>query len=788
MASLQMALLGGFQMRFDRNAPLAIPVKKAKALLAYLALHPGQHHPRDKLAALLWEDRSDTQARHSLRQTLVGLRKVFPEPAQIIQASDDGVSIPPHAIAVDVLEFERLLKTETAEALEQAVALYQGELLEGFNPGSSGFEDWLMERRSRLREQAIAAVERLLVQQRADQPREGAVHLALRLVAWDPLRESAQRALMELYARSGRYGAALRQYQMCRMMLHRELGVEPEPQTEALYQELLKQRRAVAADPRLPVPSSPEPDPLRPSLTPGDAGAGPIRYPPSEAPELRPASLLIARLAENPGDEPLDMEERHAAQQQFLARVHAVGQQFSGYLIQPAETVLLVFGVPQAQGNEAERAVRAALALQQADADADPVGKRWPVCIGLASGLVFVSHWRADDPHAYMVTGDTLQEADRGSRQAGPGEIVISGALYASLRERLLAEALEETPEGGRAWRLRGLNEEPGFEPSAFVGRRGPLRQFISALEACDETGCGQALLVRGDAGMGKSRLAEEYAILARLRGFSCHRALILDFGVPAGQDALSILARGLLGLNAGASFDQARTVAERTLEDGVIEKAQEAFLDDLLGLSPPADRRAEYDAIRHEIRQQGKQTVMGQLIAAAAAHHALLLTVEDLHWADAATLEGLAGIAAFTREHPVLLVMTSRLEGEPLDPIWRGAMQGASLLTLDLGPLRAEEAWAFSRSFDALDADQVARCIERAGGNPLFLEQLLRAARAGETQIPHSVQSLIGARLDQLTPCDRTAAQAASILGQRFMLDALRYLGSAHETEKIVR
>jgi DNA-binding SARP family transcriptional activator len=782
MASLQLTLLGGFQARSDKNVPMAIPVKKAKALFAYLALHPGQRHPRDKLAALLWEDRSEAQARHSLRQTLVGLRKALPEPAQIIQADDDGVTVLPHAIAVDVLEFERFLNLETAEALEQAVALYQGELLEGSNPGSSGFEDWLMERRSRLRERAIAAAEHLLVQQLADQPGARAITLALRLVAWDPLRESAQRALMALYARSGQYGAALRQYQRCRTVLHRELGVEPEPQTEALYQELLKQRRAVVADPPLPVRPSPESDPSHPPLTPDAPRAQPTLHHPPEAPELRQVSILIARLAENPVNEPLDREERHreerhAAQQQLLARVHAVSQQFGGYLIQPAETVLLVFGVPQAHGNEAERAVRAALALQQADADPDPVGNRWPVRMGLASGPVLASHWRADDPHAYMVTGDALQEADRWSRQAGPGEILISGALYASLRERLIVEALEEPTEGVHAWRLRGLNEEPRFEQSAFVGRRGPLLQFIGALAACDETGCGQALLVRGDAGIGKSRLVEECATMAQSRGFFCHRALIFDFGLAAGQDPLLVLVRGVLGLHVNTSADAARTVATRAIEDGIIEKAQAIFLNDLLNLPQPADRRAEYDAMRHEVRQQGRQAVMSQLIAAAAARQAQLLVVEDIHWADTATLDGLARMAAMTRDYPVVLVMTSRLEGEPLDPTWRGAMQGASLLTLDLGPLRAEEAWAFSRSFDALEADQVARCIERAGGNPLFLEQLLRAAHAGETQIPDSIQSLVWARLDQLTLRDRTAAQAASILGQRFTLDALRYL-----------
>jgi DNA-binding SARP family transcriptional activator len=220
-----------------------------KALLAYLALHTGQSHPRDKRAALLWEDSGEGRARHSLRQALVCLRKVFPRSMHVIMADDDALTIPLQAVDVDVLDFERPLEAGTPEALEQAVALYPGELLEGFNPGSSGFEDWLMERRGRLRERAIAAVETLLARQLANQSGESAAGLGPRLVSWDPLREFAHRTLMTLSARPERHGAALKQYQTCRAVLHRELGVEPEPQTEALYRDLLQQRRAATPAP-----------------------------------------------------------------------------------------------------------------------------------------------------------------------------------------------------------------------------------------------------------------------------------------------------------------------------------------------------------------------------------------------------------------------------------------------------------------------------------------------------------------------------------------------------------
>jgi DNA-binding SARP family transcriptional activator/tetratricopeptide (TPR) repeat protein len=787
MALLQLALLGGFQARSPTGAAVSIPVKKAKALLAYLALHPGHSHPRDKLAALLWEDSGDAQARHSLRQALVCLRKAFPRSMHVIAADDDALTIPPQTVEVDVLDFERLLETGTPEALEQAVALYQGELLEGFNPGSSGFEDWLMERRGRLRERAISAVETLLARQLADKPGERAIGLALRLVSWDPLRESTHRALMTLYARLGRHGAAFKQYQICRAVLHRELGVEPEPQTEALYRDLLQQRRAATSAPlslagegrggedeRLQ--EEPEifssPVAARPEIqaAPGN---------PPEAPELRQASVLIARLVEDEAAESLDLEERHAAKQDLLKRVQAASIRFGGGLVQVQQTsdaVMAVFGIPQAHGNDAERAVRTALTLQQADADADSPQRPVSIRTGIASGPVLVSRWPAGNPHGYLVTGDAVQTAGALCARAGPAETLVSDAVYASLREKAMAEALP-SPDAPRVWRLQNLRAEPRFEQSAFIGRRAPLRQFASILETCRETGCGQVVLVRGDAGIGKTRLVEECVTLARTHGFACHRTTILDFGVTTDRDALTPLLYGLLDLPSGATVEQAHAAVAQILAEGIIEKNQDVFLNDLLGLPQPAGRRAEYDAMRHEARHQGKQATIGRLTTGMAARQPRLLIAEDIHWADAATLDLLARLAVATQDNPVVLVMTSRLEGEPLDPAWRGAMHGAALLTLDLGPLRPEEVLELTRQFGDLDTELLARCVERAGGNPLFLEQLLRAAQAGDERVPDSVQSLVWATLDRLSPGDRTAVQAAAILGQRFTLAAVRHL-----------
>jgi predicted ATPase len=153
------------------------------------------------------------------------------------------------------------------------------------------------------------------------------------------------------------------------------------------------------------------------------------------------------------------------------------------------------------------------------------------------------------------------------------------------------------------------------------------------------------------------------------------------------------------------------------------------------------------------------------------------MLTIEDLHWAVAATLAYAAELAATASECPVVLIMTSRLEGDPLDHDWRSLAHGSPLMTIDLGPLRKDEALALAGTIIAA-SEQADVYVERSGGHPLFLEQLLRNAReTGLAEIPASIHSVVLARMDALAPDDKQALQSASVLGQRFSLDALHHL-----------
>jgi len=246
MTRLDLTLLGGFRARLDPGSPLALPTRKAQALLAYLAMTAGRPHPRDKLANLLWGDMRPPQSRASLRQALTALRKgLGTSPALRIEA--ETVALDPAAVVVDVLTFETLVKSGDPVQLEQAVALYHGDILAGLALDEAPFEEWLLGERERLRELAMETLARLLAHQRKAGATEPAVQTALKLLALDPLQEPVHRTLMRLYVDLGRRAAALRQYQLCVSALEREISTEPEAETKALYQEILRQQAAPTA-------------------------------------------------------------------------------------------------------------------------------------------------------------------------------------------------------------------------------------------------------------------------------------------------------------------------------------------------------------------------------------------------------------------------------------------------------------------------------------------------------------------------------------------------------------
>src|SRR5262245_44113203 len=244
VARPSLTLLGGFEARLDDGSSLGLPTHKYKALLAYLAVPAGQAHPRDELVALLWGSLPREQGRAALRQALWALRKALDRGGlRTLSLEDDAVALHASAVHVDVTDFEQAIQGGP-ESLGRAAVLYRGSFLAGMAAREAPFEEWLMQERDRLAELAVQGLGRLLAAQRTAGDHEAAVGTALRLLALDPVQEPVHRVLMQLYVSLGRHGAALRQYQSCVTVLERDLGIEPEPETRALYQDILRRRSA----------------------------------------------------------------------------------------------------------------------------------------------------------------------------------------------------------------------------------------------------------------------------------------------------------------------------------------------------------------------------------------------------------------------------------------------------------------------------------------------------------------------------------------------------------------
>jgi TolB-like protein len=258
MAGLHIALLGGLDITGGEASARASLTRKSRALVAYLALRGAGGQSREKLADLLWGNSAEEQARANLRQTLSLLRKALNgDGAGYLVTDGDQISLAGADIDLDVANFERLVDEATPDALKRAAALYKGDLLDGFSLKEDSFEAWARAERERLRLRASDALTKLIAHCDEVGDTERCVETAARLLTLDPLREAAHRILMRAYAAQGRQASALKQFENCRDILKRELGVEPEPETVALYRDI-RQQRAAATEGKTEAAPKPE--------------------------------------------------------------------------------------------------------------------------------------------------------------------------------------------------------------------------------------------------------------------------------------------------------------------------------------------------------------------------------------------------------------------------------------------------------------------------------------------------------------------------------------------------
>ncbi|MEA2238474.1 MAG: hypothetical protein QOC81_3198 [Thermoanaerobaculia bacterium] len=244
MTSLRLELLGDFLIRAADGSLAAIGAKKSQALLAYLAIKPGQHVSREKLAGLLWSSTGPDQARQSLRQTLSTVRKelsqIAPKQKTLIEEGD-LLSLDP-SVTCDVAEMEALIATGSESGLSAAIDLYHGDFLDGFYINEERFDQFVVGERDRLHRLALRAHAQLIELQSRSGKADEAIATAQRSLRLDILQEPMHRTLMRLYLQSGDVVVALQQYELCAKVLKRELSIEPDAETKALQREILQLR------------------------------------------------------------------------------------------------------------------------------------------------------------------------------------------------------------------------------------------------------------------------------------------------------------------------------------------------------------------------------------------------------------------------------------------------------------------------------------------------------------------------------------------------------------------
>lgn len=523
----------------------------------------------------------------------------------------------------------------------------------------------------------------------------------------------------------------------------------------------------------------------RPLVAPGRVAA------PSavDAGERRYATIVFSDLSGfTMLNERLDAEEVEEIMVRIKREASSIVERHGGIVNQfVGDEIYSVFGVPQARRDDPQRAVRAALELHHAVDEisarvASKIGQPLAMHSGINTGPVLA---RESEAHAgrYVLTGDTVNTAARLLKVAGTGEVVVSPETWRQVSETFEARAGEPvTLKGKKApvtpYRILGEREPTDAGMRPLIGRGEEMQQLAALARSCVERGRGRVIVLRGDPGIGKTRLAAELLVVARGLGFDCHRALVLDFGAQTGRDAVRSLVQSVLEVGTEADETQRRAAVARACSDGLAGADRALLLYDLVDAAPPLELRAVHAAMSVEARQRGTLAALGELVRNASQRRPLLLLVEDIHWADSGTLERLAIVAAVAAAHPLVLAMSTRFDGDPTAGPWRGALRGVPTSAIDLGPLAADDAATLVAGLSQMPEAVVRNCVERAEGNPLFLEQLiLNAEGAAVEKLPGTIQALVLSRLDRLEPAHKLALQAAAILGQRFAIEPLRHL-----------
>jgi predicted ATPase/class 3 adenylate cyclase len=459
-------------------------------------------------------------------------------------------------------------------------------------------------------------------------------------------------------------------------------------------------------------------------------------------------ALWVDIAASSPSREPADPEALRDVITQAFADIQSAVERHGGSVETIAgDAITAVFGLPAVHEDDALRAVRAALEVR----DALPSEPR----IGLSTGEI-VTGGAGSDPR---LAGEPLMLSSRLGQAAEPGDVFADEATWRLVRESVDAESVAE------AWRIVSVsNDAPGLArrlASPMVGRQRERRRLHDAFEqAVSDRSC-QLFTVLGQAGVGKSRLVQEF--LGDLGGDALvTRGRCLPYGEGITYWPLREAVRAALRLEDTDSADEAiaklsASIGEAEAGDRVARQAAE-----MIGLEAGRGVEEGFNAVRALFEAWGRA-------------QPLVVVFDDIHWGEPAFLDLVEHVADWARAAPILLVCLARPELLDRRPGWGGGKPNATSILLeglsedDSGQLidnLAGEA--------ALDEGARRRIVEAAGGNPLFIEEMLALliddpGADPEFEVPAAINAILAARLDQLGADVRATIEAGSVEGQAF-------------------
>jgi class 3 adenylate cyclase/predicted ATPase len=524
---------------------------------------------------------------------------------------------------------------------------------------------------------------------------------------------------------------------------------------------------------------------------PADAPASPSKPARPKGPEVsaerRPITVMFCDLVGSTGlAAKLDPEDWRNLVNAYLDEASKAVTVLGGHVLKKlGDGLMALFGYPQAQENDAERAVRAALAIQRALAEinAKNAGKGAPdllARIGIESGPVVVEA-------TGEVFGDAPNVAARVQGVAEPGSVLITMTVQRQVAGLFVAEEQDERELKGvaqpvqlfRIVRASGGGRRGGARaPTPFVGREEELELLARRWENV-RAGQGQLVLIVGEPGLGKSRLVEEFH--ARLAE-TPHTWVEWSASQLLQNTPLHPIAEwGRLRFDGDAPADQRLADLENTLHLIGLDPAEYApLLAPLLDIPLPPERAVSFSP--EELRRR-QLAAMTALVLAGARSQTVVLAFEDLQWADPTSLDLLRALADRCGQAPLFLITTSRPE---FRPSW-GMRSHHSAISL--APLKRAHVYRMVgelSSRHALSKDVIEGVTERTGGVPLFIEEvtrllLERGEQGGVQAIPPTLQQSLAARLDRLGPA-REIAQIGAVLGRDFVYPLLRDIADLDE------